>query len=154
MKSLGNRLGGWVLGFFLLGSCQEHDAPVSQPPAQHAAPSAPVSPPSAAVERADFGGVWLNAEYAARLRQTRSPRRADGHWGPSGVTLVLIDPGSYQGDSLRVAMGYGNHEGGPPHYLHLRPGYAGTLLPATADPSLGLAPLGFRYRVQGPDTVL
>ena len=160
MKSLIHSYGKWALCSLLLGSCREHDAPATQHPRQQPAPVEPDSLPRAVAKgdapqaRADFGGFWLNATYVAQLRQTRSPRRADGKWGESGVTLLYLDPRSFQGDSLRVEVGYGNHEGAPPHYLRLRPGYAGAVLPAAADRSLGLPPLGLRYQVQGPDTVL
>ena len=160
MKFLSPSSCKWFLCSLLLGSCQEHDAPATQHPTQQPAPVKPDSPAqtAAAVDvtqaLAAFGGFWLNAAYVTHLRQTRSPRSADGKWGASGISLLFLDPRSYQGDSLRVEVGYGNHEGGPPHYLRLRPGYPGAVLPAAADRSLGLAPLGLRYHVQGPDTVL
>lgn len=143
------------MGLLLLASCQQHEAPVSESPAQTVTP---VSPPSPAVDearaRADFTGAWLNAAYMARLRQTRSPRQSHGHWGPTDVTEVLIDPRSLQGNNLRVEMGYGNHEGGPLRYLRLPPGYAGALLPAAAEPSLGIPVVRVRFHVQGDDTLM
>ncbi len=160
MKFLLNRSGGWVFCWLVLGGCQESDAPILQhtPPSITPGKTGSLALVVTALDshraRADFGGVWLNAEYGARLRRTRSPQQSHGHWGPDGVTLVEIDSGSFHGDSLRVEMGYGNHEGGPLYYLHLRPGYPGAILPATTERSLGQPPVSFRYRVQGLDTIL
>ena len=90
----------------------------------------------------------------ARVRQTRSSLQANGHWGPSGVAELLITPGSSRGDSLRVELGYSNHEGGPTWYLHLRPASGGAVRQAAAAPTPGLPALELRLLVKGPDTVL
>lgn len=107
--------------------------------------------------RAVLGGVWLNATYAAALQQTRSPRQANGQWGASNITELLIDPQSYRGDSMRVELGAANHEGLPLRYVHLRAGPVAGSWVTTAVPNGGAAvrlETSLRYQVKNADTLL
>ena len=55
-------------------------------------------------------GAWVNANYLALLRQTKSPIIAADSIGD--VSEMTINPSERMGDSLSVGLGLGNHEGG------------------------------------------
>ena len=104
-----------------------------------------------------LGGAWLNTTYAAYLQKTHSPRQAHGHWGTSGITEILIDPLSFKGDSMAVAIGAANHEGLPLRYVHLRESTAANSWPTTSDAEEvgdGLLEISLRHQIHNADTLL
>ena len=104
-----------------------------------------------------LGGAWLNTAYTAYLQKTRSPRQADGHWGTSGITEMLIDPQSYKGDTMAVALGAANHEGLPLRYVHLRDGKAANSWHTTSNAEEirdDLLEMSLRYQIHNADTLL
>ena len=153
---------------FLLTGC--HDKPADTAQSFSKSPTAtdslnsprptisPSTPESLAQRvRPLLGGAWLNISYTAYLQKTHSPRQANGHWGPSGITEMLIDPQSYKGDSMTVALGASNHEGMPLRYVHLKPGKSYNSWPTTADEAgseAHLVEVSLRYQVRNADTLL
>ena len=104
-----------------------------------------------------LGGAWLNTTYAAYLQETHSPRQAHGHWGASSITEMLIDPMSFKGDSMAVAMGAANHEGLPLRYVHLRESKAANSWPTTSNTEgIGddLLEISLRHQIHNADTLL
>ncbi len=104
-----------------------------------------------------LGGAWLNSTYAAYLQKNHSPRQAHGHWGASDITEILIDPLSFKGDSMAVAMGAANHEGLPLRYVHLREGKAANSWPTTTNAGEGddeLLETSLRHQIHNADTLL
>ena len=104
-----------------------------------------------------LSGAWLNTTYAAYLQKTRSPRQAHGHWGASGITEILVDPLSFKGDSMAVALGAANHEGLPLRYVHLRDGEAPNSWPTTSNAKETgdkLLEISLRHQIHNTDTLL
>lgn len=104
-----------------------------------------------------LGGAWLNTLYTAYLQRTRSPRQAQGHWGASGITEMLIDPMSFKGDSMAVALGAANHEGLPLSYVHLQEGKTANYYSITSnaeEAGAGLLAMSLRYQIRNADTLL
>jgi hypothetical protein len=160
----------WLAGFAGLTACQEKTGERAQVTANQepttnvvAQPTARKVPVASRNESASpqlvlaLGGAWINTTYAAYLRKIHSPRQADGHWGSSGITELLLDPRSYQGDSMALLLGAANHEGLPLRYVHLRPGPGLTSWPTTAEKSASEADLletSLRYHGNQVDTLL
>lgn len=170
MSFLSTRPLYWLVGFAGLTACQEKTAetaqvtakqePTTNVLAQHTASKVPIASRSESASPhlvLALGGVWINTTYAAFLRKTRSPRQANGHWGSSGITELLLDPRSYKGDSMALSLGAANHEGLPLHYVHLRPAPGLTAWPTTAQESESESDLletSLRYHVNQRDTLL
>ncbi|WP_035561751.1 hypothetical protein [Hymenobacter sp. IS2118] len=121
-----------LLGLFVLTGCHDKSSDTAQrvdessvAPDSANAPLRPTTHGAVAEDavaqqlKALLGGAWLNTTYTAQLLKTHSPRKAHGYWGASGITVMLIDPTSFEGDSLAVALGFSNHEGMPLRYVHL-----------------------------------
>lgn len=159
-----NRNSIWVSSFLLLTACQDKPNDAALNAAKQPAPSVLAVQPHTSVTdsiaqlvRPILGGAWLNATYMASLRKTQSPRQAHGHWGSSGITEILIDPTSYKGDSMAVALGASNHEGMPLRYVHLRQGQAANSWPTTSDAEgsgNALLEINLRYQIRNADTLL
>lgn len=157
----------WLLGLLMLNACHNKSADTVQdvarmPTVVNSTPlPRPTDMPATSKTdstvrkmRAILGGAWLNTSYTAYLQKTRSPRQADGHWGSGAITEMLLDPQSYRGDSMAVALGTANHEGMPLRYVHLRPGKGDTSWPTTTDETESLLELSLRYQIRNADTLL
>jgi hypothetical protein len=158
------------LSLFLLTSCHDKATDTAQsvakPPiaidsvtSPHPAATPVTSAADAIAQRMRplLGGAWLNTTYAAYLQKTHSPRQAHGHWGTSGITEVLIDPLSFKGDSIAVAIGAANHEGLPLRYVHLRESTAANSWTTTSNAEeIGdeLLEMSLRHQIHNADTVL
>ena len=159
-----NKNSTWILSFLLLTACQDKpdDATLNADkqgiPSDFAVqPHTSLSDSIAQLARPILSGAWLNATYMASLRKTHSPRQAHGHWGSSGITEILIDPTSYKGDSMAVALGISNHEGMPLRYVHLRQGQAANSWPTTSyaeGNGDALLEINLRYTIRNADTLL
>jgi hypothetical protein len=170
MSFLSTRPLYWLVGFAGLIACQEKTGETTQVPAKQEPITSlvvqPTAPKVSVTSRNDsanqqlvlgLGGTWINTTYAAYLRKTHSPRQADGHWGSSGITELLLDSRSYQGDSMALSLGAANHEGLPLRYVHLRSGPGPTAWPTTTEESASEADLletSLRYHINQGDTLL
>jgi hypothetical protein len=170
MKSISKQAYLSLLSLLLLIGCHDKSADTAQNTAKFsAATDSVVSPHSTAILGASkvdstaqrmrllLGGAWLNSIYSAYLRRTHSPRQANGHWGASGITEILIDPASFKGDSMAVALGAANHEGLPLRYVHLQEGKVANSWPTTSDvedAGDGLLETSLRHQIHNADTLL
>ncbi|WP_156126518.1 hypothetical protein [Hymenobacter sp. DG25B] len=83
--------------------------------------------------------------------RTHSPYQA--REALDGISMLIVDPHTRAGDSLLVALGYNNHEGGVPAYVSLRPGaQPNTLAFSLEGEDSNQSALG--YRIVGADTLL
>lgn len=170
MIFLSNRPLYWLIGLVGLAACQDKTAETTQAADKHASPTQGITPSKASKgpipPRMDsaaqqlvplLGGAWINTTYAAYLSKTHSPRQSDGHWGRSAITVMLLDPKSYQGDSLAMSLGASNHEGLPKRYVHLRRGPGVNAWPTTSGESGSeecVIETSLRYHVNRADTLL
>ena len=158
------------LSLFLLTGCHDKSADTAQSVAKSpttidsvASPRPIIASSTLAADsiaqriRHLLGGAWLNTTYTAYLQKTHSPRQAHGHWGTSGITEMLIDPQSYKGDTMAVALGAANHEGLPLRYVHLQDGKAANSWPTTSNAEeIGddLLEMSLRHQIHNADTLL
>ena len=55
-------------------------------------------------------GVWVKSDYIDKVIKTKSPLKAMGE--ASGITTMVFNTDKISGDSLKVGVGWENHEGG------------------------------------------
>ena len=167
MSLLSNRSLYWLAGFAGLTACQEKTVETAHTTDKRESITEVVAQPTAdkmlaaSIDNSAgqqlvplLGGAWINTTYATYLRKTHSPRQSDGHWGSSGITMLLLDPHSYKGDSMAMSLGSANHEGLPLRYVHLRPVTTPNSWSTTAEESgseVDLLETSLRYHVSQAD---
>jgi hypothetical protein len=156
MKRL--RLFYWVLLLPLGNACQTGKSDEQAVTSALENPVAEKSPAAVQAEAlaAQFGpilrGGWVNADYLAAVRRTKSPLQAFELARP--VSEVHFNPRRRTGDSLRTMMGLGNHEGAP-LTVYFRPGLGLTALPTSYrdyETPASFSQLG--YQISARDTTL
>jgi hypothetical protein len=150
-----------ILGICGLVACQETVTKTTPSiTAKNLANSTAVRPISSAsvpvtnvkAEHQMLVGAWLNVAYTDALRQSHSPREAYGHWGPSGITELLLYTRNPLSDSLVVNLLYNNHEGASPYFIIAKSGAKVFAINAFAEGDA--TEMKLRYKVDQPDTLL
>jgi len=97
-------------------------------------------------------GSWVNKDYIKEIAKTRSPYIAREKVG--NITTMLIDTKFIEGDSVKIAVGYGNHEGGD-FILKFHPGRtAGTIKAYSPGGDVAGNTFELKYSIGKNDTTL
>lgn len=98
-------------------------------------------------------GAWVNKEYIDEIVRTKSPKEAFNKTGD--MTTMLIDVTHIKNDTSRIAVGYGNHEGGEMMLKFLPGRIPGSIRVAEAlVPDSGKWFYELKYAVGNHDTTL
>jgi len=97
-------------------------------------------------------GVWVKADYIAEIAKTKSPLEAFAKASP--ITTMVIETELIKGDSILIAVGYGNHEGGS-LIIKFRKGHANhSIIVCNTSGPMEDGYYELQYSVDKKDTVL